>query len=76
MANRLIAEVGAEPLLMSASDYEPAARSGRAALELSEVPVGASWDPLLRPTVTRFGVAVHQEAILDELLACLTPQAR
>ena len=76
MANRLIAEVGAEPLLMSASDYQAAARTGRAALELSGASVDASWDPSLRPTMTRLGVAVHEEAVLDELLACLTPQAR
>jgi uncharacterized protein (TIGR02679 family) len=76
MANRLIAEVGAEPLLMGASDYQAAARSGLAALELSGAPVDASWDPSLRPTMTRLGVALHEEAVLDELLACLAAQAR
>ena len=71
IANRLIAEVGAEPLLMRAADYQAAARSGRTALSLTGVPVAASWDPALATAMTRLGVAVHEEAVLGDLLACL-----
>jgi uncharacterized protein (TIGR02679 family) len=75
IANRLIAEVAATPLLMGASDYQAAARRAPAVLELSGAPVGASWDPMLSPVMARLGVAVHEEAVLDDLLACLAPQA-
>jgi uncharacterized protein (TIGR02679 family) len=72
IANRLIAEVGAQPLLMGAADYQAAARSGQAALDLTGTPVAASWDAALTTAMTRLGVAVHEEAVLDDLLACLT----
>jgi uncharacterized protein (TIGR02679 family) len=68
----LIAEVGAQPLLMGAADYQAAARSGRAALDLNVVPVAASWDPALTTAMARLGVAVREEAVLGDLLACLT----
>ena len=72
IANRLIAEVGAQPLLMGAADYQAAARSGQAPLDLTGAPVAASWDPALTTAMTRLGVAVHEEAVLGDLLACLT----
>jgi uncharacterized protein (TIGR02679 family) len=72
IANRLIAEVGAQPLLMGAADYQAAARSGQTALDLHGVPVSASWDPALTTAMGRLGVAVHEEAVLGDLLAFLT----
>jgi uncharacterized protein (TIGR02679 family) len=72
IANRVIAEVGTQPLLMGAADYQAAARSGRATLDLTGVPVAASWDPALATAMARLGVAVHEEAVLSDLLACLT----
>jgi uncharacterized protein (TIGR02679 family) len=72
IANRLIAEVGAQPLLMGAADYQAAARSGQAALDVTGAPVAASWDPALTTAMTRLGVAVHEEAVLGDLLACLS----
>ena len=72
IANRVIAEVGAQPFLMSATDYQAAARSGRATLDLTGVPVAASWDPALATAMARLGVAVHEEAVLDDLLTRLT----
>jgi len=72
IANRVIAEVGAQPLLMAAADYQAAARSGRATLDLTGVPVAASWDPALATAMARLGVAVHEEAVLDDLLTRLT----
>jgi uncharacterized protein (TIGR02679 family) len=75
IANRLITEVGAQPLLMGAADYQAAARSGRAVLDLTGGPVTASWDPALTTAMARLGVAVHEEAVLGELLTCLTSRA-
>lgn len=75
IANRVIAEVGAQPLLMAAADYQAAARSGRAALGLTGVPVAASWDPALATAMARLGVAVHEEAVLGDLLACVAGRA-
>jgi uncharacterized protein (TIGR02679 family) len=75
IANRLIAEVGAQPLLMDAADYQAAARSGRATLDLTGVPVAASWDPALTTAMARLGVAVHEEAVLGEILASLASAA-
>ncbi len=57
---------------MGAADYQAAARSGRAALDLTGIPVAASWDPALAPAMARLGVAVHEEAVLGDLLACFT----
>jgi uncharacterized protein (TIGR02679 family) len=72
IANRLVAEVGAAPWLMAASNYLAAAGGGRTVLGLSGAPADASWDPTLRPVMSRVGVAVHEEAVLDEILAGLT----
>ena len=74
IANRLMAEAGAAPWLMSAFDYQAAARRGPAILALSGTPVAPSWDPALGTVMTRLGVAVHEEAVLDDLLASLTPE--
>jgi uncharacterized protein (TIGR02679 family) len=73
IANRLITEAGVRPWLMDAGDYRAAARRGPVALELSGTPVPASWDPALSEAMRRLGVAVHEEAVLDDLLARLTP---
>ena len=69
IANRLVAEAGAVPWRMHAADYEAAASRSRAVLGLVGSPVSASWDPGLSPAMTRLGVAVHEEAVLPELLA-------
>ena len=66
------AEIGVVPWLMDASHYQAAAQRGAAVLELSGTPVAASWNPPLGAVMTRFGVAVHEEAVLDDLLACIT----
>jgi hypothetical protein len=31
--------------------------------------------PMLSTVMARLGVAVHEEAVLDDLLACLAPEA-
>ncbi len=72
IANRLVAEIGAVPWLMSASDYHAAIRRIPAVLELSGTPVAASWDSSLSTVMIRFGIAVHEEAVLDDILARVT----
>ena len=66
IANRLVAAVGVEPWLMTAADYDRAA--GGSSLALRGQPVEASWDPALRTTMAAGGVAVHEEAVLEDLL--------
>jgi uncharacterized protein (TIGR02679 family) len=68
IANALVAEVGVTPWRMSASDYLAAARRGPVALELMGTPVAARWDTALQSAMGARGVAVHQEAVLDDIL--------
>lgn len=44
-------------------------------VQFAGVPVAASWDPALTTAMARLGVAVHEEAVLGDLLACLTSRA-
>jgi uncharacterized protein (TIGR02679 family) len=68
IANRLVAEAGVQPWLMNATDYLAAATRGPATLALTGAPVPASWDSQLGDAMARFGVAVHEEAVLDAIL--------
>lgn len=69
IANRLVAEAGVHPWLMSAVDYEDAARAD--GLPLSGVPVEAGWDPELAAVMRSHGVAVHEEAVLATVVGAL-----
>lgn len=66
IANRLTAQLGCRPWLMSASDYSVAVRPDGLTLEGSEV--RALWDDDLAPAMREHGVAVHEEAVLDRIL--------
>lgn len=66
IANRLTAQLGCRPWLMSAADYSAAARTDGVALDGAEVT--ASWDADLSPAMRERGVAVHEEAVLDRIL--------
>ena len=66
IANRLIHTVGVRPWRMSATDYTAAARDGGPPLAGS--PTTAAWDPGLADAMANRGVAVHEEAVLDQLL--------
>ncbi|MHB1599242.1 MAG: TIGR02679 family protein [Acidimicrobiales bacterium] len=76
IANRVIEAHGASPWRMGATDYEDAI--ARAATDLDSLPVldgrplSASWDVELMPTMARTGRVVHEEALLDLLVADLT----
>lgn len=72
IANRLAAEVRAVPWLMDAADYLAAVRRAPAAVELAGAPVAAAWDPELAPAMEAHGVAVHEEAVVTEILTAAT----
>lgn len=67
IADRLIAAVGVRPWMMGAQDYLAAEGS----LPLKGRPHEASWDGLLSEAMSRRGVAVHEEAVLQHVLAAL-----
>lgn len=69
IANRLVAEVGVQPWLMSTLAYEAAARPH--GLPLSGPLVEACWDAELAPAMRAHGVAVHEEAVIETLLQAL-----
>lgn len=72
IANRVIEAFGATAWRMSATDYEEAARAaGSEGAALEGQPVDARWDPSLMPAMARCGVAIHEEALLDLLVADL-----
>ncbi|HEU4675829.1 MAG TPA: TIGR02679 family protein [Motilibacteraceae bacterium] len=71
IANRLVAQVGVQPWRMAAADYRAAARPDGPVLEGRRVE--ASWDRALAEAMDRGGVAVHEEAVLPDLLAELGP---
>lgn len=66
IANRLLGLVGVCPWQMSAEDYGSAARPDGPPLQ--GPPVLPLWDLELGVAMTRTGVAVHEEAVLNDLL--------
>lgn len=73
IANRLVAE-GCSPWRMSAPDYLAAASAD--GLPLQGQRVDAVWDTALGDTMAATGTAVHEEAVLERLLADLEPAGR
>jgi uncharacterized protein (TIGR02679 family) len=69
IANRLVAEAGVVPWHMAADDYIGAL--GQARLPLVGAPAEPVWDPELGAAMRHHGVAVHEEAVLGDLLAAL-----
>lgn len=69
IANRLMQRCGVEPWLMSASDYLSGFRPE--APRLTGLPVDPLWDPELGAAMRTHGRAVHEESVLDGLLAAL-----
>lgn len=68
IARRLL-EAGAEPWRFGAADYERAVPG--ATLPLGEARVDTPWDPGLATAMDRHRRAVHEESLLDVLLADL-----
>ena len=71
IANRMVQQVGARPWLMTAADYT--AGTVRTGLVLAGALVLPSWDAELGPTMVERGVAVHEEVVLDTILAAVAP---
>ncbi len=76
IANRVIKEHGALPWRMNAQDYEDAIARSKAVIDdllvLDGRPVDAVWDGDLTPLMVRTGRAVHEESLLDVLVADLS----
>jgi uncharacterized protein (TIGR02679 family) len=69
IANRLVMEVGVVPWRMGADQYLAALHGPR--LPLLGTPIEPVWDPELGAAMRHHGVAVHEEAVLEDLLAAL-----
>jgi uncharacterized protein (TIGR02679 family) len=69
IAERLSAEVGVEPWRMGSADYERGL--AEATLRLGPAAVEPPWDPELGAAMRRHDRAVHEEAVLPELLEAL-----
>lgn len=67
IANRLIAEAGVVPWQMGAEDYLAAPTPAR--LPLTGTPTEPTWDAELGAAMRRHGTAIHEEAVLEALLA-------
>ncbi len=68
IANLVRERHGATPWRMSARDYQEAAEGGG---ELTGAPVAAAWDDRLEPAMRAWERAVHEERVLEPLLADL-----
>lgn len=64
LANACLKDFGAQPWLMSADDYF----RGHGTQPLAGQSVDADWDPELGPAMSTRGVAVHEEAVLGQVL--------
>ncbi|MBB5938444.1 TIGR02679 family protein [Streptomyces zagrosensis] len=75
LANRVIRRYDARPWRLTAEDYEQLAARTQAQgiphLPLAGLPVVADWDPGLTPAMRALGIALHEEATLDLLVADL-----
>ncbi len=73
IANRLVAGLGVLPWRMSAADYVGVLDGGPSArLQLVGSPVDPVWDDELGAAMRHHGVAVHEEAVLADLLVAVT----
>lgn len=71
IANRLAADVGCRPWRMDAAHYLAGIRDD--GLPLAGTPVEPSWDARLGEQMRGRGLAVHEEAVLGDLLAAMAP---
>jgi uncharacterized protein (TIGR02679 family) len=69
IANRLVTEIGVVPWRLGADQYLAALHGP--GVPLLGTPVEPVWDPELGAAMRHHGVAVHEEAVLEDLLAAL-----
>jgi uncharacterized protein (TIGR02679 family) len=72
IAGRVIQRFGASPWCFSAADYQRAVSRGRPLQHLSGRAEATPWDPALAAAMVSAGLAVHEEAVVDDLLAGLS----
>lgn len=63
---------GAESWRMNASDYLDAVNNSRASIPLTGSPISTPWDVDLEAAMKSTGVAIHEESLIDALIANLT----
>jgi len=72
IANRVVGTSGARPWRMDSADYESAVSDALAEgvdpAPLEGTPVNAVWDTGLTAAMSRAGVAIHEESLLDVLV--------
>jgi uncharacterized protein (TIGR02679 family) len=73
IANRLVDEVGVVPWRMGADEYSDGLDVD--GIALAGTPVEPAWDPELGAAMRSHGIAVHEEAVLPELLDALARPA-
>jgi uncharacterized protein (TIGR02679 family) len=75
LGNRMISRYDARPWRFGTEDYEHLVARSRSRqvprLPLAGPPVVAHWDPDLMPAMSALGIALHEEAVLDLLVADL-----
>lgn len=76
IANRLVDQAGVVPWMMNATDYLEALQRAPASLALIGTPVAARWDARLTQAMADHGAAIHEEAVLDEILRSAPGLAR
>ena len=73
IANRLTATVGVQPWRFDTAEYIAHARAD--GLRLEGAPVRPSWSPGLYDAMLQRGVALHEEAVVEDLLEELHAQS-
>jgi uncharacterized protein (TIGR02679 family) len=68
IAERIVTDTKARPWRMTADDYLAALANGNPGLPLEGPPTSATWDPALTEAMAEHGVALHEEALLPDLV--------
>jgi uncharacterized protein (TIGR02679 family) len=80
IAERIIGRYGATPWCFGTADYlravTRAKERGTPGRPLAGRPVTPSWDPLLADAMTAQNIAVHEEAVIEDLLPELKTTSR
>ncbi|GIF26686.1 uncharacterized protein (TIGR02679 family) [Actinoplanes tereljensis] len=80
IAGRVMGRFGASPWRFCAEDYRRAVTQtrerGTPSQALSGAAVETSWNPALAAAMGETGIAIHEEAVIDELINDLEPRAR
>jgi uncharacterized protein (TIGR02679 family) len=72
IAGRVIQRFSASPWCFSAADYQRAVSRGHPLQQLTGRAEATPWDPALAAAMTSAGLAVHEEAVVDDLLTDLS----